>query len=272
MLNRMAKQLAPMAALAMAATLSGCGGGNAEINIGKGGDGVPLTQLDTTGAAPNEIMIMGPDDVIITTGRSLTINVTGDPEVANLLRFTLKDGTLGITRDATDEPIQGKVTVRVTTPSLKALVLAGSGSADVAYLTGTSTVAIAGSGKARIGRIDADRLDTTIAGSGTLNVVEGAAETLNLTVAGSGTADMTALKAGSADITIAGSGNATFASDGKVEAKIMGSGNVTVIGRASCTVDSMGSGSLNCENASASAAASAPPTPVEAPQAPPAAE
>ena len=44
------------------------------------------------------------------------------------------------------------------------------------------------------------------------------------------------------------SGNATFASDGDVNANIMGSGNVTVKGRARCKVKTMGSGSLVCED------------------------
>ena len=269
MLSRLFKQLAPVAALAIGATLTGCGSGNVEITMGDGDNGVPLTELDTTGAAPDEVMVMGPDDVIITKGRSLTINVTGDSKVAELLRFKIEDGTLRIARETTNDEVNGKATIRVTTPSLKALVLAGSGSADVAHISGASTVTIAGSGKARIGRIDADTLDTTIAGSGTLEVAEGVAKTLNLTVAGSGSANMAALKADNADITIAGSGNSTFASDGKVEANIMGSGNVTVTGRASCTITSMGSGSLNCENAPATAAASAPPASPETPQAPP---
>ena len=277
MLSRLFKQLAPVAALAIGATLAGCGSGNVEINLGDGVNGVPLTELDTTGPVPGEVMVMGPDDVIITKGRSLTINVTGDPKVAELLRFKIEDGTLLIARDSTDDAANGKATIRITIPSLKALVLAGSGSADAAHISGASTVTIAGSGKARIGRIDADTLDTTIAGSGKLEVAEGVAETLNLSVAGSGSADMAALKAGNADVTVAGSGDATFASDGKVDANIMGSGNVTVIGRASCTVTSMGSGSLNCQNAAATTAAAtpAPPLPPEelrAPPAPPAAE
>ncbi len=269
MLNRMLKQLAPVVALTIGVTLSGCGSGDVEINLGDGANGVPLTELDTTGPAPHEVMVLGPDDVIITKGQSLTINVTGDPKVAELLRFKLKDGTLGITREMTRKQINGKATIRVTTPSLRAMVLAGSGSANVAHISGASTVTIAGSGKARIGRIDADTLDTTIAGSGTLEVVEGVAKTLNLSVAGSGSADMAALKADNANVTIAGSGDSTFASDGEVEANIMGSGNVTVIGHASCTITSVGSGSLKCENAPAAAAPSAPPVSPGTPQAPP---
>jgi hypothetical protein len=59
---------------------------------------------------------------------------------------------------------------------------------------------------------------------------------------------MAALKAAKASINVAGSGNATFASDGDVDANIMGSGNVTVKGRARCRVKTMGSGSLVCED------------------------
>jgi hypothetical protein len=52
------------------------------------------------------------------------------------------------------------------------------------------------------------------------------------------------------EVNVAGSGDATFASDGEVEANIMGSGDVTVKGRARCKVHAIGSGSLVCEGGS----------------------
>jgi hypothetical protein len=56
-----------------------------------------------------------------------------------------------------------------------------------------------------------------------------------------------------AKLNVAGSGDATFASDGDVNANIMGSGDVTVKGRARCKVHTIGSGSLVCESGSAEA-------------------
>ena len=57
------------------------------------------------------------------------------------------------------------------------------------------------------------------------------------------------LKVERAKVKIAGSGNASFASDGKVDARIMGSGNITVRGNPRCSLKSFGSGTLNCEPA-----------------------
>ena len=74
-------------------------------------------------------------------------------------------------------------------------------------------------------------------------------------------------------ITIAGSGDASFASDGTVDATVMGSGNVNVTGSAKCTIHSMGSGKLNCTAGTTSTtggppAPPAPPTPPAAPTGP----
>ena len=87
---------------------------------------------------------------------------------------------------------------------------------------------------------------------GALNAA-GTADRLNLNVMGSGSAAMAGLKVDSASVNIAGSGDATFSSDGSVDANIVGSGDVTVRGSARCKVNSVGSGSLVCERETESA-------------------
>lgn len=266
MLHRIFKGIVLIAAVALGAGLSACDGMN--FNMG-GKEGVPLSELDMSGDPPRELVLAGPDTVLVREGEALAIEVGGDREAVDALRFSREGDTLGITRQKSDRRIRGRATVNVTMPAPRALVLAGSGRIETASLVGDASVTIAGSGHARTQEITADRLEMTLAGSGTYEA-DGEARDLELTIAGSGTADMRGVKVGTADVTVAGSGEARFASDGTVEANIMGSGEVTVVGRARCTVNSIGSGSLRCEAGVVDATGNdeAPPMPPAPPEAP----
>ncbi len=266
MLHKIFKGIAPVAALVLGAGLSACDGRS--FNTGET-DGVPLAELDMSGDPPHEVVLAGPDTVLIIDGAALDIDVEGDPGAVDALRFSLEEGTLGIMRENREPNIDGRAIVRVTMPSPRALVLAGSGQIEADSLVGDASVTIAGTGEARTRNVDADKLAMTLAGTGTY-AGQGEARDLELTIAGSGTADMRGLQVERADVTIAGSGDATFASDGTVDASIMGSGEVTVVGRARCTVSVMGSGRLHCETGAAETAAQtgAAPEPPAAPAAP----
>lgn len=243
MLHKIFKGIAPIAALALSAGLAGCDGMN--ITIGDG-DGVKLSELDMSGDAPTKLVLAGPDNVVVSDGDKLDISVEGDSDVTDRLRFKIDDGTLAIMREKGKWSDDNKATVKVTMPSPKDITLAGSGSVDAQSLAGDASVTIAGSGKAAIAAVKAEKLDLTIAGSGTFSGA-GSADKLELTIAGSGSVAANDLKVGDAEITVAGSGSAEFASDGKVEAKVMGSGDVKVTGNATCTVKSMGSGTVTCK-------------------------
>lgn len=266
MLIKLLKGLAPVAALAAGSLVAGCDQMDIQIGDSKG---VPLAELDMAGAAPTELVLAAPDKVIVTTGDALDIEVTGDQEAVDAMRFHLDDDSLGITRAKDSGKNIGSATVRVTMPSLTAMVIAGSGSVEADRMTGRAEATIAGSGSAKVNSMDVDSLDLTIAGSGDFETT-GSAATLDLTVAGSGQSRMAGLKVGNADISVAGSGDAEFDSDGKVEASIVGSGSVTVNGNASCTVSSVGSGKLNCR--SGTTAASEKPEAPKAPESPEAPE
>lgn len=245
MFHRIFKRVAPAVAMAMGAVTAGCDG--MEMRFGDG-QGVPLAELDTGGAAPTGVVLASPDRLIVSQGQALDIAVTGDPEAVEAMRFTIEDGTLGVMRDHDLRKAEGRATVRVTMPSLDSIVLAGSGTVEAATLTGDAEVTIAGSGTVRTAQIAAGGFTMTVAGSGSYQA-GGTADRLELSIVGSGRSDMAELTVGSADVTIAGSGAAEFASDGTVEANIVGSGEVTVIGRATCTINAVGSGKLNCREA-----------------------
>ncbi|MGN6497287.1 MAG: head GIN domain-containing protein [Tsuneonella sp.] len=266
MIGKLIKGLAPVFAIAAAAAVGGCDG-DVHINDEKG---VPLAELDTAGKTPTELVLAGPDTVIVSEGPSLAIKVSGDQQAVDALRFTLGDKTLGVMRAKGEWKSRGRATIQVTMPALEKLVIAGSGTVEAPRLAGKAEVTIAGSGTARTAQVAADALHVTIAGSGNYEAA-GRAKSLELTVAGSGSARMNGLEADDVKVTVAGSGDAAFTSNGTVKASIMGSGDVSVTGNASCTISAMGSGKLHCNGVAEQPEqpeAPEPPTPPAAPDPP----
>lgn len=249
MFKNLARVLAATAAIGLAMGASACKEGTFTIN---GEKGVPLSELDMSGPAPTEVAMLGPDEVHLRKGDKLAIAVEGDEAAKDALRFTLKDGTLGIARQNWKMD-GGHATITVTMPPPAKLVMAGSGKMSSEALAGENTeVTVAGSGDVDTGVIETTALKIDVAGSGSIRG-SGRAKSLRLTVAGSGNADLDGLSVDDAKVDVAGSGKTRFASDGTVKADIMGSGEVRVRGRATCKVSTMGSGQLVCESGPAQA-------------------
>jgi hypothetical protein len=237
------RMVGPM--VAMAAMSGMAGGCNGEIRINDT-EGVPLSELDLTGKAPDKLVVMGADTVRVTAGKTLKIRLEGSESAKAKMRFSLDDDALGVMREGGIQASGGRVVVHVTMPAPREVVVGGSGSVHTSTLAKNAEIAIGGSGRFEAGAIKVDSLEISIAGSGSVRA-SGTARDLEISLAGSGDADLAELKAERAEVSIAGSGSATFASDGEVEANIMGSGNVTVRGGARCRVKSFGSGTLTCE-------------------------
>lgn len=237
------KMAVPMVAMAaFAGMTSGCGG-NVDIN---GEKGVPLSELDLAGKAPSKLLLMGGDTVQITAGDALKIELEGSDDDKARMRFTLDDDTLGVLREGGWNTGGNTVTVHVTMPAPREIVVGGSGIVHTDALAKDAEISIGGSGSVEATAIAVDSLEVSIAGSGDVHA-GGTARDLEISLAGSGDADLGGLKADKVEVSIAGSGSATFASDGEVSANIMGSGNITVRGGARCKVRALGSGTLTCE-------------------------
>jgi hypothetical protein len=243
MFGGLLRNLAPIAALALGAGLTGCGTANFRIN---GEEGVPLAELDTNGAAPNELVLVADAEVIVSQGDRFEVAVEGDTK--DTLRFVLEGETFGITRDQDSDNDASKAIVRVTTPALARIVIGGSGSVEAQTMTANPEIVIGGSGSVTIDRIAAETLEITIGGSGKVRG-SGSADRLEINVGGSGDVKMPGLKAQRAEIAIGGSGDVHFASDGEVTASIAGSGDIVVEGRATCSIKAIGSGTLSCRKA-----------------------
>jgi hypothetical protein len=236
-------RFAPALALAAAAGLSGCD--NINVQIGDE-EGVPLSELDMDGEVPTSLVLAAPDSVVITTGEEFAIDVEGSAEARDRMRFALDGDSIAIHREGNDWKEGETAIINVTMPAPESLVMAGSGMISTDAMADESDITIAGSGTITAEGIDAERLDVTVAGSGTV-VASGATDVLELTIAGSGSADMADLEAERAEVSVAGSGDATFASNGSVEATLIGSGTVRVRGSAECEADTIGSGRLICD-------------------------
>ncbi len=241
--RKFASGFAPLAAIGLAAMVSACHHADISIN---GDAGKPLSELDMTGAPPHALVLLGPDKVQIHPGEKLAVTVDGDKDKAEKLRFTLQDGTIGILRRPGDWSGGDGLTVTVTMPPPRSLTMTGSGKITAATLAPDAQISIAGSGDIVTPGVASEKLSVSIAGSGTYTA-DGKVGVLDISIAGSGNATMAGLKADKGSVSIVGSGDATFASDGAVNASMIGSGSVHVKGRAQCTVSATGSGKLVCE-------------------------
>lgn len=242
--ERFVKRMAPIVMMGMGITLAGCDG--VEGNMGDD-KGVPLAELDLSGAAPTGVALGSGDTVILTEGDALAITIEGDDKAKQDLRFFRDKETLGIGRKS---GLFGKdtapATIRVTMATPKELIIGGSGSIEAQRLAANADLAIGGSGKLSFTEFAGERLEISIGGSGNVKGA-GTAQRLEVNIGGKGNVDLAGLKAERGEVSIGGSGDVAFASDGTVEASIAGSGTVKVTGRAKCTANSFGSGKLICE-------------------------
>lgn len=230
-------------ALALASVLSGC-----DISWGSDVSGVPLAELDTGGDAPLQIALVGPDNVVITEGKSLSITLDGDAKAGEALRFDRDGDRLTVGRDTKIWDGSGTAIVRITMPAPENLAIAGSGSIKSDAVASKAGIEIAGSGDVDVRKVAAEMLTVEIAGSGGVKAA-GTAKQLRVEVVGNGDVALEKLVAEDVGIEITGAGDVSLASDGMVDVEIAGSGNVIVVGDAKCSVETAGSGTVTCRPA-----------------------
>ena len=233
------------AALAGAAMLAACGmtGSNASVVEASGVQGTrnfEVGQFDS-------VELAGSHNVIVTVGGAPSVRAEGDTAALEQLEIRVEGGKLRVgTRRGINFRGNGRVTIHVTAPSLRAAEIAGSGDMQVSALqTERFQAGIAGSGNLVLQRLQAEAAEFSIAGSGNVQAA-GQVRQTRLEVAGSGNADLAGLHAQDADVSIAGSGDARMHATGAARVSIMGSGNVTIAGGARCNVSKMGSGEVHC--------------------------
>jgi len=198
-----------LASLPLALGVAGCYNIDVTIN---GEEGVPLSELDTSGASPVELLLAGSDNVILTEGDTLTIDVEGSDGAVAAVRFVIDDDVLGIMREEDLWDENDQATIRVTMPAPREVVITGSGNVEAQGLAdddaqvsilgsdnftggdaevGSLDVNIGGSGSAKFGEVDADSIEINVGGSGSVSA-SGSTNRLEINMGGSGSADLSA--------------------------------------------------------------------------------
>ncbi len=200
-------------------------------------------------AAFNKIEVAGPYDVTVTTGKTTAVAATGGANLLDETEVEVKGDTLVI-RPKKRGGIRWtggrrKATFTVSTGTLSAAAIAGSGDLTVDKGSGDFRGEIAGSGSLDVVQMTAGKVRFEIAGSGSIRA-KGTADSATVDIAGSGNVDASDLVTRTADVSIAGSGGVLLQATKTADVDVAGSGNVDIAGGAKCTVSKHGSGNVRC--------------------------
>ncbi len=157
----------------------------------------------------------------------------------------MKDRVLYIDRKPGNWRDKG-ATVTVSAAALRAVTISGSGSVEIAQVTGPEFLgSMRGSGALFLNGVDADLVEIRQTGSGAARAT-GRAKDTRLSVRGSGDIDTRALQ--SQDLTIDMTGSASIRAEASGTARIntRGSGSIDVKGSPQCVIDQKGTGTIRC--------------------------
>ena len=198
----------------------------------------------------DRVSLGGPHNVIVTVGGAPSVRAQGDSALIEQLEIKVEDGELQIgnkDRNRLSWSSKGQpLTIYVTTGSLRAASLAGSGNLKVDRAEGKSfDAAIGGSGNIELGSLKVEQASFAIGGSGNIKAA-GTAGSTESSIGGSGDLDLAGLDARRASVSIAGSGNVTGRATESADISIVGSGDVTLAGGGKCEISKVGSGEARC--------------------------
>jgi len=163
----------------------------------------------------------GSIDVKIDKGETSQAIVTADDNLMPMLETVVMGDTLKVRMNGS-YVTSSALLVRVTTPTLEAVDVSGSG--NLKALT-----------------VDTETFTVDISGSGSV-VTSGQAQSLAATLSGSGRLDASALPVKSARLAVSGSGSAKVQASDELDASVSGSGSVRYGGSPEVTKSVSGSG------------------------------
>jgi hypothetical protein len=166
----------------------------------------------------------GSADIFVTIGNELSVKVTIDDNLIDLIETEVRGKTLRIdSRESYSTRLGCKI--EITVPELERVYLRGSG--DVL-----------------VERLDSEFFEFKLSGSGSL-VAEGSTDELELRLSGSGDIDTRDLTAQEAYAVISGSGDIRVHAEESFDGRISGSGDIAIYGDPSDFSKSIsGSGSI----------------------------
>ena len=210
------------------------------------------TQRDYQVGAFDSVSLGGHHNVVVQVGPAVSVRAQGSAAELDRLEIEVRDGDLHIGTKKGEKWSIGfnrdrpPVTIYVTTPSLAAASIGGSGDMKIDKVEGDGfSAAIGGSGDMQIASLRVGTADFSIAGSGGIRAA-GTAQRTDVSIAGSGDVSLAELESRSASVSIVGSGDVSARAMETADVSIMGSGDVAISGPAKCTISKMGSGDVRC--------------------------
>lgn len=155
------------------------------------------------------IKLSGSFDIYVETGKDLSLTVTFDDNLIDLITTEVRGKTLRIDSEGSFSSRKG-CKIHITVPDLQEVSLSGSGDVEVYGL-------------------DNDFFELSISGSGDADL-EGKVEELEVKVSGSGDIDARELVAQDVYAKVSGSGDITVTAMQKLDARVYGSGDITYYG------------------------------------------
>jgi hypothetical protein len=185
--------------------------------------------------------------VIIIKDSVQSVRVEAQPNVLQVLSTNVSGKWLYIDVDGCIMDYK-PITIYISTPSLEALEINGSGSVvgQGNFSTERVELTINGSGSITIG-LNANEVYSGIRGSGNINL-SGSARKSKIDIAGSGDVNAQEMPSESCDVNVKGSGNCRVFAIGKLNVDVAGSGNVYYKGKPDISTNIAGSGKLEKSN------------------------
>lgn len=221
-------------------------GGDARDPARTGGSGAQARRDFQVGGF-ERINLTGASDVVVSVGGQPSVRAEGDAASIDRLEIAVVGGELRIgMRQGDWSGNGGRVTVRVTVPTLQSAAVAGAGDMRIDTVSGQSFAAtIGGAGDLDIGQLRVGNASFTLAGAGNIRAAGGARQA-SATLRGAGNLDLDGFEAADATVTLTGTGSVGLRASGTAQVQLSGVGNVEIGGSARCTVTRSGLGHVRC--------------------------
>ena len=200
-----------------------------------------------------KISMAGGQDVIYKQKQGApSLEIYTSDNIVDLLDIHVKGNTLIIGFKKGVNVSYDKLEIRVTSPNLTGVAVAGSG--DFTFANGLKSqddlsLSVAGSGDIKGGNISCSNMKVSIAGSGDINTSAITCNSLKTSVAGSGDMNIKEITASNVEASIAGSGKIVLSGKSQEASySISGSGDLVADGLEAKSVNTSiaGSGDIKC--------------------------
>ncbi len=225
--------------------LAACGAANSESR-----EAGPSGSRNYAVGAFTAVSLEGSDNVRIVPGAAVAVSATGSQRVLDALDIRVEGNTLKIDRKRSSGGWSWRndrsAVITVTTPTLSAVAVGGSGDMTVDRAEGEAfSAAASGSGDLELKSVTVKRAQLSASGSANIEIA-GRAVDASMNADGSGNIEARALSTQRVTITVEGSGDVSATATEGATLAVGGSGNADVTGTDRCTITKNGSGEARC--------------------------